>query len=315
MARGDSRLSLASVKGQLRAIGMTVNKSRYGEYRVNFSGGTEATAYYTTTLDDALATGIAMASEGRKPSQTRSDRMMNNPSAQTHVVNKLVTRYLQTGKGGRSGPWAVEVTPGTGGAVLMHYSTAMLSIVREPPSAQSLSTGRGSVSDQAGVNAAIHAVYGWQSPIGWFHRDRRGGGPRVNPRRNPMARYRRNPGGKSSILPMLLIGGAAFLLLRPGMAFGNTTTPPAVVPPGYTFVPGRGLVSSYQVPDPQNQLISAGIGAAVPLVRDIFGRVFDWATSPDPVAPVADVPATSWGGWADILGPSSDYYGGDAGGL
>ena len=34
------------------------------EYRVNFRYGREATAYYTTDLDDAVATGNRMAKEG-----------------------------------------------------------------------------------------------------------------------------------------------------------------------------------------------------------------------------------------------------------
>lgn len=52
---------LQAAKVQLKAIGMTINKNRYDEYRVNFAqGGTEGTAYYTNDLIDAVQTGIIM---------------------------------------------------------------------------------------------------------------------------------------------------------------------------------------------------------------------------------------------------------------
>lgn len=37
-----------------------------GEYRVNFKGGKEATAYYTDDLPDAVGTGEAMCKERNK---------------------------------------------------------------------------------------------------------------------------------------------------------------------------------------------------------------------------------------------------------
>jgi len=56
------RLTIAGVKAQLKPLGVTMNsKPETGEYRVNLAGGTEATAYYATELDDALATGLYMA--------------------------------------------------------------------------------------------------------------------------------------------------------------------------------------------------------------------------------------------------------------
>lgn len=59
------KLTIAEVKRQLSPKNITVS-SRYvhdlqREYRVNFVGGTEATAYYTEDLDDALETGMSMA--------------------------------------------------------------------------------------------------------------------------------------------------------------------------------------------------------------------------------------------------------------
>lgn len=46
-----------------RGVTLTV---RDGEYRVNFVGGKEDSAYYTTDLNDALSTGRAMAARGPK---------------------------------------------------------------------------------------------------------------------------------------------------------------------------------------------------------------------------------------------------------
>lgn len=44
---------------QVRALGMTLTR-RAGEYRVNFRGGGEETAYYTPDLGDAVGTAHAM---------------------------------------------------------------------------------------------------------------------------------------------------------------------------------------------------------------------------------------------------------------
>lgn len=54
-------MTLKQAKAYLRGIGITINTTRYGEYRVNFVNGVEATAAYETTLDAAVETGIAMA--------------------------------------------------------------------------------------------------------------------------------------------------------------------------------------------------------------------------------------------------------------
>jgi len=54
-------MTLKQAKAQLASIGVTVNKTVHGEYRVSVVGGTEASAYYATDLDEAVATGIAMA--------------------------------------------------------------------------------------------------------------------------------------------------------------------------------------------------------------------------------------------------------------
>lgn len=53
------------VRKALSAIDIVLNRVG-ADFRVNFRGGREATAYYTSDLSDALQTGIAMSKEGRR---------------------------------------------------------------------------------------------------------------------------------------------------------------------------------------------------------------------------------------------------------
>ena len=51
-----------TAKNALRAYGITLRSiTETKEFRVNYSGGSERTAYYTNDIDDAVNTGIAMA--------------------------------------------------------------------------------------------------------------------------------------------------------------------------------------------------------------------------------------------------------------
>jgi len=54
---------LARARMILRALGIVIRRED-GEFRVNFRGGDEATAYYTNDLDDAVGTGRDMARRG-----------------------------------------------------------------------------------------------------------------------------------------------------------------------------------------------------------------------------------------------------------
>jgi hypothetical protein len=54
MTRDDARK-------QLQALGLVLKRTPDGEWRVNFKGGDEETAYYATDLTDALDTGRMMA--------------------------------------------------------------------------------------------------------------------------------------------------------------------------------------------------------------------------------------------------------------
>jgi hypothetical protein len=65
-------MTLKQAKAQLRAIGITINKTRHGEYRVNFTNGYEATASYQDDLESAVATGIAMSKRKWNPGPSAS---------------------------------------------------------------------------------------------------------------------------------------------------------------------------------------------------------------------------------------------------
>lgn len=60
-----SKLTLAALKRECRAIGMTASH-RNGEFRINFAGGREATAYYTNDAWDALETAKRMQQEAAR---------------------------------------------------------------------------------------------------------------------------------------------------------------------------------------------------------------------------------------------------------
>ena len=60
--KAKKTMKLKDAKRILKEIGMSISK-KDGEYRVNYKGGKESTAYYTDGLDDAVSTGIAMSKE------------------------------------------------------------------------------------------------------------------------------------------------------------------------------------------------------------------------------------------------------------
>jgi hypothetical protein len=54
--------TIKTVKNALRAYGITLKPiTEAEEFRVNYSGGTESTAYNTNDLGDAYRTGVEMA--------------------------------------------------------------------------------------------------------------------------------------------------------------------------------------------------------------------------------------------------------------
>jgi hypothetical protein len=60
-------MTLAEMKQQIRAVGMTVRQAySTDEYRINFPYGDEATAYYTNDRTDAVLTAQHMASNKKE---------------------------------------------------------------------------------------------------------------------------------------------------------------------------------------------------------------------------------------------------------
>ncbi|CCV14996.1 hypothetical protein [Mesorhizobium sp. STM 4661] len=59
-------LKYKAVQGTLRKVGIVISKK--GEiHRINFLNGPENTAYYTTSLQEALDKGLAMARRAEGP--------------------------------------------------------------------------------------------------------------------------------------------------------------------------------------------------------------------------------------------------------
>lgn len=57
-------MTIRDAQLELAKLGIVLNKTGYGnEFRVNFKGGSEATAYYTDDLEDAVGTGKHMGQQ------------------------------------------------------------------------------------------------------------------------------------------------------------------------------------------------------------------------------------------------------------
>lgn len=57
----DSRpVTLSAARAAFARLGVTLHKTEYGDFRVNFRHGEEATAAYESSLPDAIGTGLAM---------------------------------------------------------------------------------------------------------------------------------------------------------------------------------------------------------------------------------------------------------------
>jgi hypothetical protein len=61
-------MMLQQAKSIARHLGLTLRQLRSGYYRVNFRDGTETTAYYTDSLENAVNTAVEMARKrGQSP--------------------------------------------------------------------------------------------------------------------------------------------------------------------------------------------------------------------------------------------------------
>jgi len=74
-AREEKSPKLKESVSLLSSMGISLTKSD-GEYRVNFKGGKEETAYYTNDILDAINTGKAMLKQ-KKQSETILGKMIN----------------------------------------------------------------------------------------------------------------------------------------------------------------------------------------------------------------------------------------------
>jgi hypothetical protein len=57
---GGLNMTVKEAMAEVRKLGMVLSKTEYGEFRVNFKGGSEESAYYTDDLSDAVGTARAM---------------------------------------------------------------------------------------------------------------------------------------------------------------------------------------------------------------------------------------------------------------
>ena len=57
----EANMTLQQAKSIARHLGLTLRQLRSGRYRVNFRDGTEGTAHYTDSLENAVEAAIEMA--------------------------------------------------------------------------------------------------------------------------------------------------------------------------------------------------------------------------------------------------------------
>jgi hypothetical protein len=81
------------VRALLQKQGMSFRKTG-DEFRVNYKGGDEATAYYTNDLADALATGLDMARRSTKQieSAVQAQDLDLSPSDVGRIARSVVSR-------------------------------------------------------------------------------------------------------------------------------------------------------------------------------------------------------------------------------
>jgi glutamate synthase domain-containing protein 1 len=67
--------TVKQAKEALALFGMSIIRTKFSEYKVNFKGAHADSAYYTTCLTDACQTGIAMVKQNL---QLTRDRRLGN---------------------------------------------------------------------------------------------------------------------------------------------------------------------------------------------------------------------------------------------
>lgn len=100
-------MTLRAAQAAVRALGMVLTSHpELGEYRLNFKGGTEATAYYTNDLDDAIATAEDMAQRHLRPNPC-SILEHRNPSPCAKCEKAVI--LTRSGAHGAECPWCGQV--------------------------------------------------------------------------------------------------------------------------------------------------------------------------------------------------------------
>jgi len=61
-------MTMTKARSIARNLGLTIKKTDWDDFRVNYRGGVEDTAYYTDDLEDATDTMVAMALSNRSNS-------------------------------------------------------------------------------------------------------------------------------------------------------------------------------------------------------------------------------------------------------
>lgn len=74
-------MTLKTAKAELAAVGCTISKTD-GEYKVRLKGSPVGHGYFTTDLDDAVATGRHMANEEVRRASVAADRAEQAQQAQ-----------------------------------------------------------------------------------------------------------------------------------------------------------------------------------------------------------------------------------------
>jgi hypothetical protein len=62
-----NKMTIAAAKAELKVLGVVLRKTDWNEFRVSVKGGSEASAYYTDDIRDAVNTGVKMGIEAMAP--------------------------------------------------------------------------------------------------------------------------------------------------------------------------------------------------------------------------------------------------------
>jgi hypothetical protein len=89
-------LTITTARKLLSAAGFTLRRDEYGEYRVNFKGANEDSAYYTDDLQDAVLTGLAMRNAVLDDGVARGSRRPHNPPTGRAKRVRVAPSMMQT---------------------------------------------------------------------------------------------------------------------------------------------------------------------------------------------------------------------------